>query len=794
MTRQTPLRPSGSRQRPAASAWRRRGWMGGAVLAGLLAMLVVFLQPALSQSNEKKVPICHATSSRTNPYVSESPAVANNGDLQGGHLNHKGPVFPEDNWGDIIPPYNYVDAEGKEQVFPGYNWSPAGQAIWQNDCDLGRKPLTPIVECVEPLPGGGFLAHFGYDNPNSAAILEPAQNVFDPLSANGRQPTVFQPGRTVDAFQVDSGGAAALTWHLTGNVATATADSKHCAGSITIVKTLNPRTDDGRFNLEIDGKVAGGAAVVGDGGTTGTIAVDSGSRTVGESAATGTSFSDYDTQIICVSGTKTVAQGNATSIGVTVSNGEAVLCTITNTLKLASTLEPILECVVFRGGAPDTAVWGYSNPNAFPVSVDAGPTNGFTPAPIIRGQPTIFVPGRLVGAFQSPFSGAALLTWTLGRKTVTASGSSARCTATLELRKVTVPADDPGLFNLQVNGQLWAIGGNGTTTGPITVGVGEGTVSETAGPGTDLSNYDSRVECTRNGTVKVSVPGTKVDGVVGTGDVVVCTFTNTRKSTAPPPGPKPPTPPQPPLPPAPAPPPPLGDLSVVKSASPTSTVVGRKIRWTVTVTNNSTVAAADANVVRVSERAYRLHVISVTPSQGTCTLKGCDLGRLAPGAKATITVVTTAAKAGRVLNVVRVTSEEQESNYLNNTAAAVVRITPPLRESVVEAAKAGLAARTCSTLVVQPRSLATGSTSIVQATARNRYGKPLRGLRVRAVGVGVSQTASTDGRGVARFALTPAGFGIVHFLHAAPRATQARSSCRTLLAVLGATIQKPVTG
>ena len=453
-------------------------------------------------------------------------------------------------------------------------------------------------------------------------------------------------------------------------MATATADSKHCAGSITIVKTLNPRTDDGRFNLEIDGKVAGGAAGVGDGGTTGTIAVDSGSRTVGESAATGTSLSDYDTQIICVSGTKTVAQGNATSIGVTVSNGEAVLCTITNTLKLASTLEPILECVVFRGGAPDTAVWGYSNPNAFPVSVDAGPTNGFTPAPIVRGQPTIFVPGRLVGAFQSPFSGAASLTWTLGRKTVTASGSSARCTATLELRKVTVPADDPGLFNLQVNGQLWAIGGNGTTTGPITVGVGEGTVSETAGPGTDLSNYDSRVECTRNGTVKVSVPGTKVDGVVGTGDVVVCTFTNTRKSTAPPPGPKPPTPPQPPLPPAPAPPPPLGDLSVVKSASPTSTVVGKKIRWTVTVTNNSTVAAADANVVRVSERAYRLNVISVTPSQGTCTLKGCDLGRLAPGAKATITVVTTAAKAGRVLNVVRVTSEEQESNYLNNTAAA----------------------------------------------------------------------------------------------------------------------------
>ena len=111
------------------------------------------------------------------------------------------------------------------------------------------------------------------------------------------------------------------------------------------------------------------------------------------------------------------------------------------------------------------------------------------------------------------------------------------CNPTLELRKVTFPADDPGKFQLKINNAVVAEGGNGTTTGPLRIGIGEGTVSETAGPGTSLADYDSRVECTRNGKVDVSAQGTKVDGKVGRGDLVVCTFTNTRKGTPEPPNP-----------------------------------------------------------------------------------------------------------------------------------------------------------------------------------------------------------------------------------------------------------------
>ncbi len=757
----------------------------GAVPVLLVGTAMTFLQPAASQPNAKKVEICHATSSQKNPYVLQAPAIANNGDLKGGHLNHTGPVFPAQGWGDIIPPYTYVDAAGATKVFPGYNWSQEGQAIWQADCGPGGpEALTPFVECIEPGAAGGFLAHFGYDNPNTDPVADPPDNVFDPLLKDGEQPTVFGPGRVADAFQVTSDGGD-LTWKLTGNRATASASSTHCQGSITIIKVLNPATDAGRFNLEVDGAIAGGAAKVGNGGTTGTIAVDSGQRTVGESAAAGTDLSDYDIQITCSSSTGVAAQGSGATLTVPVKLGQAIICTITNTHKLVNTITPELECVVSRAGQPNLAVWGYSNPNAFPVSVPVGETNGFSPTPADRGQPIVFQPGHLVGAFQTSFQGAATLAWTVGKKTVTADTGSTRCTATLELRKVTVPADDPGLFNLLVNNQLLAVGGNGTTTGPATVGVGEGEVSETAGPDTDLANYDSTVACTRNGSPEVSVVGTKVDGAVGNGDVVVCTFTNTRKPTAPPPTPEPPPPPPPlPQPPPPAPSLPLGDLSVVKTAAPTSAVLGKRIIWTIRVTNNSTISAADVNVVRTSDLSFRVKVISLTPSQGTCNVGSCSLGRLAPGASATITVLTQATSIGRALNVVRVSSEEQESNYLNNTASALVRITAPKKQSVARAIKGAVARFTCNTLTAQPAALRARTTSIVLATARNRFRQPLAGVAVQVAGLGVDQRGRTNRQGIVRFSVTPQRIGVVSIERVGRSLDGIAPQCRTLLGAL----------
>jgi Domain of unknown function DUF11 len=199
----------------------------------------------------------------------------------------------------------------------------------------------------------------------------------------------------------------------------------------------------------------------------------------------------------------------------------------------------------------------------------------------------------------------------------------------------------------------------------------------------------------------------------------------------------------------------------------------------VTVTNASSVATNDVNVVKVSEHSYRTQVISVTPSQGTCGTSGCDLGRLAPGASATITAVTKATRIGAILNVVRVGSEEQESDYLNNVAAVLVRVVGPLRPPPASNA-------VCRTLVAAPRALRAGQTLIVLATARNRFGAPVPGVIVHARGSGVSKRPRTNARGVARFTVTASSPGLVSF-RGAPRApAAARTRCATFLAVLRA--------
>jgi hypothetical protein len=230
------------------------------------------------------------------------------------------------------------------------------------------------------------------------------------------------------------------------------------------------------------------------------------------------------------------------------------------------------------------------------------------------------------------------------------------------------------------------------------------------------------------------------------------------------------------------PPAPLVDLVVRKTATPSTTVVGNQITFRITVTNASTAAAADVNAVRVSERSYRLRLLSVTPSQGSCAQGSCNLGRLAPGASATVTAVTQAVAVGRVANVVRVFSEEQESDDLNNVAAALVRIT---RRPTAGAVKAAVANGACNTLTASPRLLLAGRTSLVLTAARSNVGRPLPGVRVLMDGDGIRQQALTNRRGIARFAVTPRSLGIVHFRRARVPVS-AGTRCRTLLAVLSA--------
>ena len=96
--------------------------------------------------------------------------------------------------------------------------------------------------------------------------------------------------------------------------------------------------------------------------------------------------------------------------------------------------------------------------------------------------------------------------------------------------KVLDPANDPGKFDLQINGQTHADDvGNGGDTGFKQVTAGQPvTVGELAGAGTSLANYASSVSCDSG---KGGAAATSHSFSVDFGDQVTCTITNTRKGT-----------------------------------------------------------------------------------------------------------------------------------------------------------------------------------------------------------------------------------------------------------------------
>jgi hypothetical protein len=96
----------------------------------------------------KKVELCHASASYTNPYqdINVSINSVENAISVHGHGDHTGPIFVENgpkDWGDIIPPFDYGSIH-----FPGLNWDATGQSVWANGCDgtiLIHHATTPTA-------------------------------------------------------------------------------------------------------------------------------------------------------------------------------------------------------------------------------------------------------------------------------------------------------------------------------------------------------------------------------------------------------------------------------------------------------------------------------------------------------------------------------------------------------------------------------------------------------------------------------------------------------------------------
>ena len=122
--------------------------------------------------------------------------------------------------------------------------------------------------------------------------------------------------------------------------------------------------------------------------------------------------------------------------------------------------------------------------------------------------------------------------------------------------------------------------------------------------------------------------------------------------------------------------PPSADLALIKVASPNPVFFGSNLTYTITVTNRGPNDAASVTIT--DALPSRVTFVSAGASQGSCTqIAGtvtCDLGTVANGSTATVSVVVIASHQGIVTNRASVTSVTTDPLSSNNTGSAVTAV------------------------------------------------------------------------------------------------------------------------
>jgi uncharacterized repeat protein (TIGR01451 family) len=117
------------------------------------------------------------------------------------------------------------------------------------------------------------------------------------------------------------------------------------------------------------------------------------------------------------------------------------------------------------------------------------------------------------------------------------------------------------------------------------------------------------------------------------------------------------------------------DLKVAKTASAESVFVGGQVTYTTLVTNLGPVNGA-SDVTLTDSLPTGMTFVSATTTQGSLVtppvgsngIVNANLGTLAVGAQATVTVTAKAAQSGTVAGTATVSSNETDTNTANNTA------------------------------------------------------------------------------------------------------------------------------
>jgi hypothetical protein len=120
-----------------------------------------------------------------------------------------------------------------------------------DDAPAQDVALRPFVHCVESAAGGQLRAHWGYFNRTKAPLSHPlGQRNRVTGTAEGEQPTQFQPGFVVHAFNSLFDAAQSSTWTLDGVSATADKGSHACSPeqrTPSRAELVNPAAGSGMF-------------------------------------------------------------------------------------------------------------------------------------------------------------------------------------------------------------------------------------------------------------------------------------------------------------------------------------------------------------------------------------------------------------------------------------------------------------------------------------------------------------------------------------------------------------------
>jgi uncharacterized repeat protein (TIGR01451 family) len=120
------------------------------------------------------------------------------------------------------------------------------------------------------------------------------------------------------------------------------------------------------------------------------------------------------------------------------------------------------------------------------------------------------------------------------------------------------------------------------------------------------------------------------------------------------------------------------DLSLTQTASPNPAAVGTNISYRLLVANNGPASATNVNLTDALPSGVTL--VSATTAQGPCNGTAtiiCNLGALANGANAIVTIVVTPTISGQISNTASASGSEADPDTANNSATTTTVIDNP---------------------------------------------------------------------------------------------------------------------